>query len=187
MRKFEQMKSLYHTISKVYKDSSDSEMYVSGLTADFDRLFELGWKTLKEYLKTEGISSAKSGSPKLILKLAFQQGLIKDEDIWLNMLDDRNDDTHLYSESSARSYVSRIERDYLPVMDAFISDLKTMIPDDPQCLVKIPESFLKARKISGMRYDEFLDKVKKENGFASDTEVFVKWDTVKSRYLTEGA
>ncbi|MBR1743911.1 MAG: HI0074 family nucleotidyltransferase substrate-binding subunit [Lachnospiraceae bacterium] len=184
MRKFEQMKSLFNTMSRVYKKSSDSEMYVSGLTADFDRLFELGWKTVKEYLKSEGFSSAKSGSPKQILKLAYQQELIKNEEIWLEMLDDRNDDTHLYNESAARSYAARIERDYLPVIDAFITDLKAVIPDDEDCLVKVPESFLEARKISGLLYDEFLRKVKQENGFISDTEVFTGWDAIKDKYLS---
>ncbi len=183
MRRFEQMKSLYHTMSEVYKESSDSEMYLSGLTADFDRLFELGWKTVKEYLKGEGFSSAKSGSPKQILKLAYQQGLICNEEIWLKMLDDRNDDTHLYNESSARSYAARIERDYLPAIKDFIADLKKVILDEPDCLVKVPESFLDAKRRSGLKYDEFLNKVKKENGVVSDTEVFMKWDNIKNQYL----
>ncbi len=57
MKKFEQMKKLYKTIS-AYIDYSDA--VISGTTADFDRLFELSWKTLKEYLHGQlGISEAK--------------------------------------------------------------------------------------------------------------------------------
>ena len=53
MKKFEQLKRLYRTITG-YMDPYDfSDAMISGLIADFDRLFELSWKTLKEYMQND--------------------------------------------------------------------------------------------------------------------------------------
>ena len=50
MKKFEQAKKLYNTMITGYAVHSDDNVFISGLTSDFDRLFELCWKVLKEYL-----------------------------------------------------------------------------------------------------------------------------------------
>lgn len=183
MKKFEQLKRLYSTINRVYGKQDDSEMYISGLTSDFDRLFELSWKTLKEYLFSQGFKEAKSGSPKSIIKLAYQQGLL-DGVIWIDMLDDRNDDAHLYNESEARSYAARIHRLYLPEVQKVIDCLLPVIPEETEVLVEIPDDFLLAKKRSGLDYDEFLTKVKTDNGFSDDSDVFLNWDKVKNKYIT---
>ena len=53
MKKFEQLKRLYRTITG-YMDPYDfSDAMISGLIADFDRLFELPWKSLKEYMRND--------------------------------------------------------------------------------------------------------------------------------------
>ena len=184
MKRFEQVKRLYNTMSVEYTQHSDSYAYIAGITSDFDRLFELCWKTLKEYLqKEEYVRDANTGSPKRILKLAYQQKLINDEEGWLKMLADRNDDTHHYNESSARSYVARIEREYLGRVHRLIDGLSELIPEEKDILVNVPSSFLEAVHQSGMYYDEFLEKVKRENECLSDLDLFMKWDTIKNKYL----
>lgn len=47
MKKFEYMKRLYSTLRSYINPYDTSDVVVSGTTADFDRLFELSWKTLK--------------------------------------------------------------------------------------------------------------------------------------------
>lgn len=183
MKKFEQLKLLLDTMNRVYKESSDSEMYVSAITADFDRLFELSWKVLKEYLKELGFRAANSGSPREIIKLAYREKIINDGNFWLTMLKDRNDDSHHYNESLARAYVSRIRRDYLPFIESFVKVMLDYIPDESGTLLRVPRSFLDAKNKSGLEYDEFLDKVKLENGYKSDLEVFESWDKIQRKYL----
>lgn len=184
MKKFEQVKQLHKTMLAEYAKHSNSKAFLSGITSDFDRLFELCWKTLKEYLQKEKcIEAAKTGSPKDILKLAYQQGLINDEDLWLRMLTDRNDDAHHYNESSARSYAARIEREYLEKVDCFIGEMSKLIQEEKDVLMSIPNDFLMAVDLSGMYYDEFLSKVMQENGCKSDLEIFEKWETIKANYV----
>lgn len=184
MKKFEQVKRLYHTMCDEYNHYSNDKIFVSAITADFDRLFELCWKSLKEYLlKNKYIAEARSGSPKDILKLAYRENLIHDEIMWLQLLADRNDDSHHYNESAARSYAARIVRDYIPKIGSFIEDMSNYIPEESGILVNVPDDFIKACDLSGMFYDEFLHKVKIENGCATDLEVFEKWDHMKEKYL----
>ena len=186
MKKFEEVKKLYRTMSKEYAEHSDSFSFISGITSDFDRLFELCWKTLKEYmLKEKFIMAARTGSPKDILKLAYQQEIINDEEVWLKMLADRNDDTHHYNESVARSYVARIEREYFDQIGDFIEDLSKLIPEEKGVLISVPGSFLEAVRQSGMYYDEFLRKVKQENSCPSDLELFQQWDQLKRKYIND--
>lgn len=169
-----------------YSQHSDSKSYISAITADFDRLFELGWKTLKEYLlKEKCMSEARTGSPKDILKLSFQQGIINNDTIWLQMLADRSDDTHYYNESSARTYVSRIERDYLKYMGDFINTLSAYIPEEKDALIEVPDDFITAVSLSGLYYDEFLKKVLEEYNYKSDLELFENWDSIKPKYLED--
>lgn len=131
MRKFEQLKRLYTTICNNNEINNFSEIYVAAITADFDRLFELSWKTMKEYMFKElGMLDAKTGSPREVLGLAYNQGIIKQSDKWFSMLKDRNDDSHIYKKSAAILYKSKIESEYMPVIKELIDYLEELIPHE---------------------------------------------------------
>jgi nucleotidyltransferase substrate binding protein (TIGR01987 family) len=65
----------------------------------FEFTFELAWKMLKDIYWQEGIQL---NSPKEVFKHAFSAGLIKDEKIWLNMLQDRNLTSNTYNEDLSK-------------------------------------------------------------------------------------
>lgn len=50
MKKFEQMKRQYASLMGYLDETDLSDKNISATTADFDRLFEFSWKTLKAYL-----------------------------------------------------------------------------------------------------------------------------------------
>ena len=76
--------------------------------------FEFGWKVMKELLRYEGKSSANSGSPREILKAAYEVYDFIDEDVWLDMLKSRNDMTHIYDGNAAKTLVNSILHRYIP-------------------------------------------------------------------------
>ena len=88
------------------KDQLDQD----GVIQRFEFTFELLWKALKLFLTDEGIVTK---SPKEALKEAFRFGLIKDENIFLDMLEDRNQTSHIYSEDASKKIFERIKRKYL--------------------------------------------------------------------------
>ena len=71
------------------KDQLDHD----GVIQRFEFTFELCWKTLRLFLINEGIIIK---SPRDALVEGFRFGLIKDEKIFLDMLEDRNQTSHIY-------------------------------------------------------------------------------------------
>ncbi len=69
---------------------------------------------MKELLRYEGKSSANSGSPREILKAAYEVYDFIDEDVWLDMLKSRNDMTHIYDGESAKRLVNDILYRFIP-------------------------------------------------------------------------
>ena len=75
----------------------------------FEFTFELAWKAIKNTATVEGLECM---SPRSCLKLAFGQGWVDDEPIWLAMLEDRNRASHTYDEKLAEQLYGRLP-DYL--------------------------------------------------------------------------
>lgn len=91
---------------KKAKDQLDND----GVIQRFEFTFELLWKTLRLFLLNEGIITK---SPKEALKEAFRFGPIKDEEIFLDMLEDRNLTSHIYSEDVSKEIFKRIKKFYI--------------------------------------------------------------------------
>ena len=72
----------------------------------FEFTFDLCWKTIKAYLENQGIRCA---SPKSCFKEAFQQGLIKYEEVWLEMIERRNETVHTYNAEMAEAVYIRLQ------------------------------------------------------------------------------
>lgn len=83
----------------------------------FELCFDLAWKSIKNYAKTQGVECY---SPKSCFKTAFQLNLIDYDERWLKMIDDRNLTTHLYKEEYADRVYSRLS-DYLELFKSLIS------------------------------------------------------------------
>ena len=64
----------------------------------FEFVFDLAWKTLKEFLKVRyGIIS---GSPKGCFREAYKQGLVVYDDFWIEITNMRNETAHSYNEAT---------------------------------------------------------------------------------------
>ena len=114
MRKFENYCHNLSVLSLAGEQDLENEFVVGGIIDKFMLHFELGWKVLKELLQYEGRREAQSGSPREILKTAFQVYDFIDEDIWIGMLNSRNNMTHVYDGNAARQLVQMILTSYIP-------------------------------------------------------------------------
>ncbi len=77
-----------------------SELEEQGLIKAFEYTYELGWNTIKDFLEFSGQSDI-YGSRDAIRK-AFQLGIIKDGDGWMDMMKSRNKTSHTYNEDTAK-------------------------------------------------------------------------------------
>ncbi len=184
MKKFEQLKRQYQTLSGYLDETDLSDKNISASASDFDRLFELSWKTLKAYLYDSlGIYEAKTGSPREILKLAAAEDLLQDDQIWLSMLKDRNDDAHIYCKADAVVYMSRIAGSYLPVIGELIASLKERIPDEQLEEVQIPQDMLEYAKLHHKPLYVLTDEIRKKYNCRTSAQIYMHWEEYK-KFLT---
>jgi len=105
-----------------------SEIERDGAIQRFEYSFELSWKTLKTVLEYLGVEDCKS--PRKALQAGLIQGFIKmdDQEIWLAMLEDRNQTTHIYHEQIAISIFSNLSK-YLKLMNDLHKTLTSELTD----------------------------------------------------------
>ena len=81
-----------------------------GVIQRFEFTTELAWKTLREYLIDQGF--ARKDTPKSVMKDAYAHDFIHDESIWVDMLNDRNQTSHIYQDEIAQQIFERIINKY---------------------------------------------------------------------------
>jgi len=124
MKKFENfcraLKNLQ--VIETYEEPYDLVTEV-GLVGLFEICFEQSWKCMKETLLFHGYDESQTGLPRMILKLAFQAGMINDETGWLKALNARNEVPHTYNEEIALAILRQTKEEFL----GLFQDLKAEI------------------------------------------------------------
>ena len=105
----------------VQKWDEADDLARDGLIQRFEFTFELAWKTVKTCFEEEGLIGL--NSPKTVLREAYAAGLLKSEELWLAMLQDRNSTAHIYSEQVAVQICRRIQERYLDAFAELIEQL----------------------------------------------------------------
>lgn len=114
MKKYENHCIHLHVLEKAAEQDLENEFIISGIIDKFFIQFELGWKMLKELLKYEGKAVGATGSPRAIIKEAYSIYDFLEEEIWLEMLENRNDLAHIYDGGKARELADIIISKYVP-------------------------------------------------------------------------
>jgi len=71
----------------------------------FEFTYEMAWKTIKRYLDYEGIEA---GFPRACFKEAYSQQLITDQQVWLDMIEQRNLSSHIYNQDEIAGILGRL-------------------------------------------------------------------------------
>ena len=88
-----------------------NELEEQGLIQAFEYTHELAWKTIKDFLNYQGNQNI-YGS-KDATREAFSLNIIVEGDIWMNMIESRNQTSHTYNEEVAKEIVKNIKEHYL--------------------------------------------------------------------------
>ncbi len=91
-----------------------------GAIQRFEFVFELVWKTLKDYAEDRGRFDA--ASPKDAFRVAADLGLIDDPLIWFDFLKFRNEATHTYDEQKANDVFLQIPK-FIDAVENLISQI----------------------------------------------------------------
>ena len=82
----------------------------AGIIKNFEFVYELFWKAMKRKLEDEGQSTT---TPKDVIRRAFEYNYILDEEIWLQIIKDRNLTVHTYDQNLADELVKHIKEVYI--------------------------------------------------------------------------
>ena len=83
-----------------------SDLEAQGLIQGFEYTHELAWKTMKNFLETQGIGNLYGSRD--TTRVAFRSGLIENGEAWMDMVDKRNLTSHTYDEETATQVVTAI-------------------------------------------------------------------------------
>lgn len=113
MKKYENFCRAYKNLEESIKlEPPYDTVTLTGLVALFEITFEQSWKMIKEILEYHGYEQNVTGSPRIVIKTAFQAGMIDDEETWLMALAARNNVAHSYNEDIALSIIRETKEIY---------------------------------------------------------------------------
>ena len=119
MKKYENFCRSYNNLREAINLNPPYDtVTLTGLVGLFEITFEQAWKMMKEILEEHGYEQSSTGSPKLILKTAYQAGLIDNEEVWINALFARNNVAHSYNEDIALGIVKETKEQYMHIFTA---------------------------------------------------------------------
>lgn len=107
-----------------WQKNNEDEIYEMALIQAFEFTYELAWKTLKDYLKYNGIEA---NLPREVIKQSFNQNLIEDGQVWIDMLENRNLMSHTYDDASASKIIIEIAEKYTPAIKKLFLFFKNIV------------------------------------------------------------
>lgn len=92
------------------KERPLSQLEKQELIQAFEFTHELAWNTLKDFLEESGVQNLYGSRD--ATREAFKTGLIKNGEVWMNMIQSRNLTSHTYDETVADEIASAIQNSY---------------------------------------------------------------------------
>lgn len=106
-------KALNNLSENVTIEPPYSALEITGFVGLFEICFEQSWKMMKELLENHSLYPEKIASPRAIIKLSYQYGMIDDEDPWLDIQKTRKLLAHTYNEEEFLQAVEKIKASYV--------------------------------------------------------------------------
>lgn len=95
----------------------------TGIVGLFEICFEQAWKLMKETLENHGRFEDKIGSPKAIIKIAYQCKMIENQEEWLELLESRNILAHTYSDEQSLYVIRKLKNNYILLFENLKKEL----------------------------------------------------------------
>ncbi len=109
----------------VTERQTPSDLEKEGIIQRFEFTHELAWKVMKDYLEYEGYKNI-TGS-RSATREAFNKGLIKNGQSWMDMVESRNKTVHTYQEDILTEEYNKIVRTYFHLFVDFLNKMKTLL------------------------------------------------------------
>ncbi len=119
-------KALHQLTGAIENNDADPiDIIKEGIIQRFEFTHELAWKVMKDFLQYEGFQNI-TGS-RSATKEAFNKGLIEDGQVWMDMIESRNNTVHTYDENILKEEFNKIVNIYFAYFCRFNSKMKTLL------------------------------------------------------------
>jgi len=105
-----------------------TDLEKQGLIQAFEMTHELAWNVIKDYFDYQGSSSI-TGS-RDATREAFNRGLLKNGQQWMEMIKSRNQTSHTYNENVASEIVAKIKNEYFSSFSDFYKKMTELSKDE---------------------------------------------------------
>lgn len=95
----------------------------AGLCSLFGQCFEQSWQAMKECLSWMGEREAGTASPRQIVKLSHEAGLIQDESGWMKAMEERKLEIYTFNQEVADTLIADTRSLFLPLFRALNKEL----------------------------------------------------------------
>jgi nucleotidyltransferase substrate binding protein (TIGR01987 family) len=106
-------------------DGTAEAIVKEGIIQRFESTHELAWKVMKDFLEYEGhqnITGSRSAT-----RVAFNIDLVKEGQVWMDMIDSRNKTVHTYHENILEQEYKKIVEAYFSCFSKFYEKMKTLL------------------------------------------------------------
>ena len=111
---FGQFKEAHSRLKEAIGIEKETDIKRDAVIKRFEFTYELLWKTYKKIARLQKLDYF---SPKACFQFAFKSGLLKDEQLFLEIIDARNKTTYVYSEKEAKVIYNFIKEKAVSAFD----------------------------------------------------------------------
>jgi nucleotidyltransferase substrate binding protein (TIGR01987 family) len=119
-QRFQNLEKALFRLEDAVKTENPSDLEKAGIVQVYEFTFELGWKTIKDYLEENQVLVK---FPRDTIKAGFQYELL-DGEVWMDMLEKRNLMSHTYDEETAELAYQLIVGSYYEAIREVYQNLK---------------------------------------------------------------
>ncbi|MCY4545381.1 MAG: nucleotidyltransferase substrate binding protein [Gemmatimonadetes bacterium] len=105
-----------------------SQLEKEGVIQRFEYTMELSWKVMKDYLESENVVFEQV-TPRSVIRKAFEAKLVKNGDLWMEMLDARNLMSHEYELEEFEKLIEELQYNYLDEFNKLYQKLNEFYPE----------------------------------------------------------
>lgn len=119
---FNKAYNLFEIAQNRYTNDKQNDIYKLAIVQAFEIVYELGWKVIKDFLKTKDIETF---TPRDTIKEAFAANILPSAQIWIDMAKDRNASSHEYNQDKVNMILENISATYFYELKRFKENLET--------------------------------------------------------------
>lgn len=106
-------------------DKTDlNDLEKQGLIQVFEYTYELSWNTIKDYYEYQGESGIQGS--RYAFRLAIKREFVKEDQLWMDMIQSRQKTAHTYNEKTANEIAARVINDYFGLFKDLVRSLKAI-------------------------------------------------------------